>query len=33
MKEKKYKLQQIQLCTAELTEFSSKIVAKLINLI
>ena len=32
MKEKKYKLQQIRLCTAERAEFSSKTVVKLINL-
>ena len=33
MKGKKYELQQIRLCTAELAEFSSKIVVKVINLI
>ena len=31
MKETKYKWQQIRLCTAELAEFSSKIVVKLVN--
>ena len=33
MKEKMYKLQQIRLCTAEIAEYSSKIVVQLINLI
>ena len=33
MKEKKYELRQIRLCTAKLAEFRSKIKVKLINLI